>query len=383
MKIQIVQDVIDLLRNKKGFSIVNHAQKPSNFEDRLKTLIKNCIPYYYTDFKIEQLYQRQIPDFNEYVYTEQSLMKNIKNYKFAIKELKRRYNINQLKWTYDNLADGYSREIFLWVIVHKILGCGKVRFPLAYSESFDKLDYLNKLKIDNEELQGAFSIFNKFNLNKIGYDVKLFTDKIGIIVAYLLEQYAYKNIVKAQEGDYVIDGGSCYGDISLYFADKVKKNGKVFAFEFVKDNLESFNKNLQLNPQYKNNIVIVKKAISGESNQKLYVEGIGPASKIINTAKDGADEVFSITLDDFVKENQIEKIDFIKLDIEGCELEALKGAAKILKQFKPKLAISIYHKDEDLWQIPQYIKSIVPEYDLYIKQLTVVGWETVLYAKCS
>ena len=383
MKIEFIQDIIDILRSKGSISLANKNKQKSSFEQRLKTLFTACIPYYYTDFKIEDLYKRQIPDFNEPIYTEQSLIKNLKNYRFALKELSKRYDINLLKWTYENLADGYSKEIFLWVIVHKILGCGKVRFPLAYSESFEKLNYLEKLKIDNEELNGAFSVFNKFDLNKIGYNVRLFIDKIGIIVAYLLEQYAYKDIVKAEDGDYVIDGGACYGDISLYFADKVKESGKVYAFEFVKNNLENFNKNLLMNEQYKDNIEVVQKAISGISNQKFYIEGIGPASKIIDAYKEGSEEVTSITIDDFVKENQIEKIDFIKLDIEGCELEALQGAKETLKMFKPKLAISVYHKDEDLWKIPQYIKEVVPEYNLYLKQLTTVGWGTVLYAKAN
>ena len=60
-----------------------------------------------------------------------------------------------------------------------------------------------------------------------------------------------------------------------------------------------------------------------------------------------------------------DKVTFIKMDIEGSELEALKGAEKTVRSHKPKLAICLYHKIEDFWEIPLYINEIVPEYKLY------------------
>ncbi len=70
----------------------------------------------------------------------------------------------------------------------------------------------------------------------------------------------------------------------------------------------------------------------------------------------------------------------IKMDIEGAELEALKGAKKTIQRDKPKLAICIYHKTEDLWEIPLYIKELVSEYCLYIRHQTFGTGDTVLYA---
>lgn len=72
---------------------------------------------------------------------------------------------------------------------------------------------------------------------------------------------------------------------------------------------------------------------------------------------------------------------YIKMDIEGAELEALKGAEKIIKKKKPKLAICIYHKPQDFFLIPLYIKKLNPDYKLFIHHHRPHSLEeTVLYA---
>ena len=69
------------------------------------------------------------------------------------------------------------------------------------------------------------------------------------------------------------------------------------------------------------------------------------------------------------------------MDVEGSELKALKGAKNIITQQKPRLAISIYHKPLDVFEIPDYILSLVPEYKMYIRQYASDFTETVLYAE--
>jgi hypothetical protein len=67
------------------------------------------------------------------------------------------------------------------------------------------------------------------------------------------------------------------------------------------------------------------------------------------------------------------------MDIEGSELEAIKGSAELIRRDKPKLAISVYHKPYDYLEIPEIICSIVPEYKFYMRQYTPLSEETVLY----
>lgn len=75
-----------------------------------------------------------------------------------------------------------------------------------------------------------------------------------------------------------------------------------------------------------------------------------------------------------------DNVTFIKMDIEGAEMEALEGAQKTIERCKPKLAISIYHKEDDLWEIPYYILKKYPWYKIYIRHYALTTNETVMYA---
>lgn len=68
------------------------------------------------------------------------------------------------------------------------------------------------------------------------------------------------------------------------------------------------------------------------------------------------------------------------MDIEGAEMDALRGMEKLMKRDRPKLAICVYHKPEDFWEIPLYIKSVVPEYTFILRHHSHDASETVLYA---
>ncbi|MDR1688871.1 MAG: FkbM family methyltransferase [Clostridiales bacterium] len=91
----------------------------------------------------------------------------------------------------------------------------------------------------------------------------------------------------------------------------------------------------------------------------------------------GDNELQVVRLDDELKDR---RVTFIKMDIEGSEMNALKGAEEIIRKQKPKLAICIYHKLEDIWEIPQIILNYRPDYRLYLRHYSIHLNETVLYA---
>lgn len=75
-----------------------------------------------------------------------------------------------------------------------------------------------------------------------------------------------------------------------------------------------------------------------------------------------------------------DRVSFIKMDIEGSELEAIKGCKEHIKRDKPILAICVYHKPEDIVDIPLYILSLRSDYRFMMRHYSTKNSETVLYA---
>lgn len=90
----------------------------------------------------------------------------------------------------------------------------------------------------------------------------------------------------------------------------------------------------------------------------------------------GKTTIETISIDDAVCQGAT----FIKMDIEGAEYQSLLGAAEIIKKYRPKLAICLYHTPEDIIEIPHAVLSMNPDYKLAIRHYTTCSWETVLYA---
>ena len=86
-----------------------------------------------------------------------------------------------------------------------------------------------------------------------------------------------------------------------------------------------------------------------------------------------------VSIDDYVRANDL-RVDVIKMDIEGGEGDALKGAEHTLRTFQPRLMISAYHRDDDLWVLRKQIQDINPNYTFHFGHHTPVQWESVLYA---
>jgi FkbM family methyltransferase len=92
---------------------------------------------------------------------------------------------------------------------------------------------------------------------------------------------------------------------------------------------------------------------------------------------DGTYEVQCARLDDLLAESQPT---FIKMDVEGAEIPALRGACRILREDQPRLAICLYHDQGHLWEIPNLIRSLNPRYKLFLRRYSDDCWETVCYA---
>jgi FkbM family methyltransferase len=211
----------------------------------------------------------------------------------------------------------------------------------------------------------------------MGFDINLYFVNAGIVANFMLHQYNYEDIVMVKDDDIVIDCGGCWGDTALYFAAMGAK--EVYVYEFIPSNIQIMNKNLNLNPQYKDKIILINNPVWSSSHLKLSYLDKGPAS-VVDDFKIYNDKVETISIDELVKNKNIERVDFIKMDIEGAEIPALNGAIETIRKFKPKLAISAYHKLDDLKEIPKLINSIRGDYKFYFDYYTIISDEAIVYA---
>lgn len=155
----------------------------------------------------------------------------------------------------------------------------------------------------------------------------------------------------------------------------------VFSYEFFPDNLRIFRRNLDLNPDLANRIHIIERAVWDQSDLTLSVKGAGPGARVgpeNNAACNDGPQTLAI--DDLVQRQHLSRIDFIKMDIEGAELPALHGAAETIKCFRPKLAISVYHRLTDFFEIPEFLDSPQCGYQFFLRHYTIHAEETVLFA---
>ena len=103
----------------------------------------------------------------------------------------------------------------------------------------------------------------------------------------------------------------------------------------------------------------------------------GAGNSFYDVAEKTGESVRVYTIDDFMRGDEVT---LIKADIEGFELKMLQGAEETIKKWMPDLAICVYHRTPDIWEIPEYLKSIGPDYKFKLRHHHDEYSETVLYA---
>lgn len=184
----------------------------------------------------------------------------------------------------------------------------------------------------------------------------------------------YFDVFSPKQNEVFINAGAFHGETDIDFVKWCNNSyKKIYAFEPMKKDAEICKKHYA-----ENNITNIELLCKGTWSQTGYIsfsEGISQG----RIDENGTNRIETIKIDDAVS-NLEEKVTFIKMDIEGAELKALQGARETILKDKPRMAICIYHKPEDLYEIPGYILSLVPEYRFKVRQYTSMTWETVLYA---
>ena len=195
-------------------------------------------------------------------------------------------------------------------------------------------------------------------------------------------QYFDSDIVPAHKKgtkEVFIDGGSFDLQTSVGFWNWCNGEcSRIYAFECLNKSIEACGNRLKGDVRLKGITELIPKGLWSHNTELYFKEDdiyFGTASKIVNETTETKIEVTSI---DSVLKGQ--KVTFIKMDIEGSEWEALKGARESIQKWHPILAISAYHKPEDIITLPALIKEIEPGYKLYLRCYHEEHTEVVLYA---
>lgn len=184
-------------------------------------------------------------------------------------------------------------------------------------------------------------------------------------------QYFDLKIIKLKNDEIFIDGGAFDGQTSIQFKTLTKdKFKKIYLFEPGQQNVALIKKTAAISRDER--IVLINKGLYAKEDIMNFNEDA--VSSTISTY--GKTQVEVERLDNLIEE----KVTFIKMDIEGAEIAALHGACHIIKKYQPKLAISVYHKYDDLWEIPLLLKEFNPDYKLYLRNYRENGDEIVCYA---
>lgn len=182
--------------------------------------------------------------------------------------------------------------------------------------------------------------------------------------------YFPTDIISLNSNETFIDCGAYIGDTVEKFLQESNCNyDGIVAFEPDKDNFEKL-KNFA--EKYKRIYCFPYGTWIKNETLKFNSGNLGGSS----ICDEGNNTIKVVNLDS-IKECQ--KATFIKMDIEGSELETLKGAENIILKNKPKLAICIYHSDNDMIDIIEYIHKLIPEYKIYLRQHGLNEADTVIY----
>lgn len=184
--------------------------------------------------------------------------------------------------------------------------------------------------------------------------------------------YYPPDLITLHDHETMVELGSYNGDTLLEFVSRCPDFKRAYCFEPDDICIKILH---DRTAQYADRIVIIPKVAWDKKEKVGFVSDGGSMSSKVAEQGDMI-QVEAAAVDDEVKED----ITYMKMDVEGSEMKALQGAKNQIIRNKPRLAISVYHKNEDFVEIPRYILSLRPDYKLYLRHHGKDDTDTVLYA---
>ncbi len=237
-----------------------------------------------------------------------------------------------------------------------------------------------------EEDKAVYNMVCNYYLNKNLYPIQHYVkDKFGLSLARPFDnERQYLDFINKDAIKIMVDAGMSSGLECLMFKKHFKNIKKIYGFEPIyektKDEILDFYITKDI-PELK----ILPYGLWNKKDTVMFnLAHVRACANINGTNKRGEEIIIkTISLKDFKEEYNVDKIDYIKFDIEGAELEVLKSSEEIILKDRPQMAISIYHQDgQDLIDIPLYLKTFLKDqnYIIRLDHYSTTRCETLLYA---
>lgn len=289
--------------------------------------------------------------------------------------------------TWTLLADATSRRLFEELIVYRLAGHVHVRLSTNHPRVRASWERAESLRVGDAGFAptNANRQLARFRVGFCDERIELDLTARGVAASFLEAHYFYDRDgvrIAPERGDVAVDLGACLADTALAFAAAVGPRGQVFSFEFMPDHLAVARANIALNPHLQDRITLVPFAAGRADNGAApWPATAGTAVHIHPGARVGQATlpVPTRSLDAMVEDGTLPRVDFLKLDVEASELDALEGARKTIERFRPRLAVSAYHRWDDLFVLADWIVAL--GYELHLDHHSIHEEETVFYAK--
>ncbi|HFQ5588168.1 TPA: FkbM family methyltransferase [Vibrio vulnificus] len=304
-----------------------------------------------------------------------------KNSKSGIlRHFRRRYS--QFEASYQLMSDEASKRLFAELLLVAIISDKRMVLSSFSQEFIDSYEQASQQVLDGEETLEVYEwILRKVEFQPLGVQIFTGPEMLNLLNTGRLYRYERDGVcIDIESGDVVLDAGVGWGDTTICLAKRAHNGGAghLYAFDILADGMAALDKQLTINPAI-DNLTPILKALSDTEGEIVNITSPSPGARVSD--QDTGTQVETTTLDHFARQQALTKVDFIKMDIEGAEVPAINGAREIIIAHKPKLAISVYHKWDDLLVIPALINSIRDDYEFYLDCTTGFGGEAVLYCR--
>lgn len=287
------------------------------------------------------------------------------------------------------LRDAGSRALLLRLMAYRVLGHRRIRVQPGQSWSTEArlIDQARAHATGTSgiALAGVFGpIRHHGGVPAMAGSVAVDCWSENIVYAFFKAQYFYRRDgirIGPETGDICVDAGACFGETAVQFAAAVGPVGHVHAFDPLPQHAAVAALNLAQNG-LGDRVTLVQAGVGDTDHQPDHPgRGADEGQARPNFRLDDAEGALRILrLDMYFAALGGGRVDFIKMDIEGHELAALRGGAGLIRRCRPKLAISLYHHPRDFFAIADYLATLVPEYRFHLDHYTIHAEETVLFA---